>query len=247
MKVNKITTIVCFAMAIVSGVLLFFYKDNTIIQSILSGIFTGFIVSLVVAVIGYFHERAKIIEAIDVNIRNLFINVKVMSMILGKVLPQIHNSIVIQDLPFKNVSELSLLNSEFIEKMNLGLYESFYNKSKKSYVCQRLKKFHTAIFTMKNHSSNLQIQVLNYGILLLEIQKNQMMGMQINPIQQNNLDNLKNEINIHTAKLHEYVTAQSIEVAEIGKEFYGYKKKHLCWNDIEIALLREAENIVKGD
>lgn len=104
MKVNKITTIACLLMAITSGGLLFFYSNNFTIQSLLSGIFTGFIVSFVVAVIGYFHERAKIIEAIDFNIRRLFLNITVMSKILGNVLPNIHNSTVIQDLPFKNVA-----------------------------------------------------------------------------------------------------------------------------------------------
>ena len=74
-----------------------------------------------------------------------------------------------------------------------------------------------------------------------------MMGIHTNPIQEKNLDDLKNVINIHTAKFHEYVTAQSIELAEIGKEFYGYKKKHLSWNDIETALTKDAENIVNAD
>ncbi len=96
------------------------------LQSILSGIFTGFIVSLVVAVIGYFHERAKIIEAVEENIKSLFLNITVMSKILGKILPQIHNSVAIQDLPFRNVYGLSGLNPEFIEKMNLGLYSPVF-------------------------------------------------------------------------------------------------------------------------
>lgn len=247
MKVNKITAIACLSITIISGILLVIYKNNVVLQSVFSGVFTGFIVSFVVAIIGYFHERAKITEAIDVNIRNLFINIKVMSMILGNVLPKIHGSYAIDDLPFKNISTLASLNSEFIEKMDLGLYDPLYNKSKKFYACQKLNKFNSAIYAMKNHSSSLEKQVLNYCILLLEIQKNQMMGIQTNPIQEKNLDDLKNVINIHTAKFHEYVTAQSIELAEIGKEFYGYKKKHLSWNDIETALTKDAENIVNAD
>lgn len=59
MKVNKIIIIVCLSMSIISGVSFAFYKDDIILQSILSGIFTGFIVFLVVAIIEYFHDQAK--------------------------------------------------------------------------------------------------------------------------------------------------------------------------------------------
>lgn len=239
MKVNKITTIVCLLMTIISGVLLF-YKDNVMLQSILSGIFTGFIVSLVVAVIGYFHERAKIIKAVEENIKSLFLNITVMSKILGKVLPQIHNSVAIQDLPFSNVYSLSGLNPEFIEKMNLGLYSPVFPKSTKTIVCKSLIAFRQTTYKIKNCSSNLTRQVLNYNILLLEIQKNQMMGMQTNPMQEKNLDDLKNLINISTARLHEYTTVQSLEIGKIAKYFFGDK----VWKDIEARLLIEVEDIL---
>lgn len=248
MKVNRITSTVCLIIIIVSGALLIYFKDCDTLQSLLIGIFTGFIVSFVVAVIGYFHERAKIIEAIDLNIRSLFLNITVMSKILGQVLPQIHSSVVIPELLFKDVSKLASLNSEFIKEMNLGLYNPFNKQSKKSNVCKKLEKFNSVIYTMKNLSSNLEIQVLNYDIALSEIQKNQMMGIQMNSVQQENLNELKNLINIKTAKFHEYVTAQSLEIAEIGKDFYGNKKKRkqFEWDDIEKDLLSQAEMIIKG-
>lgn len=100
MKVNKIIIIVCLSMSIISGVSFAFYKDDIILQSILSGIFTGFIVFLVVAIIEYFHDQAKMIELVEENIKSLFLNIRVMSEMLGQILPQIHNSIDIPNLPY---------------------------------------------------------------------------------------------------------------------------------------------------
>lgn len=64
MKSNKITIYVCSIPALLSGIAIYEIEkfvstelDTAVLQSISSGIFTGFIVSLVIAIIGYFHER----------------------------------------------------------------------------------------------------------------------------------------------------------------------------------------------
>lgn len=61
MKINKITMIACAAIIILSGAAVLLC-DNTLIQNLSSGIFTGFIASLVISTIGYFHERNIILE-----------------------------------------------------------------------------------------------------------------------------------------------------------------------------------------
>lgn len=243
MKVNKITAIVCLLITIISCVLLLFYKDNVMLQSILSGIFTGFIVSLVVAIIGYLHERAKTIAAIEDNIKSLFFNITVMSIMLGKILPQIHNSVTLQDFQFKSVYGLSGFNPQYIEKMNLSLYSPIFPKSKKDVICKKLKDFLPTTYNIKNRSFELFMQVLKYNCMFLEIQKNQTMGLQVNLTPEKNLDDLKNLINIRTAKLHEYTTAQSLEIGKIAKDFFGDK----VWKDIEAILINEAEAMVKGN
>lgn len=246
MKVNKTTIYVCLFISIASSVIMFFFKDNNTIQSISSGILTGFIASLAISVIGYFNEKAKLIEAMNINIKNLFLNLTVMSKILGTVLPQIHNSLIIPDLPFKNLCGLSQLNLEFIEKMNLGLYSPFFSVSSKASVCKRLQEFHQAIYNIKNCSMNLENAVLNYTVQYNSMQIKSAQGMLVTPEETKNLDDLKNLVNISTAKLHEYITGQAMELGKIAKDFYGDKKQHLYWNDIEAALILQAESIVKG-
>lgn len=221
------------------------YKDDNVMQSTYSGIFTGFIASLVISIIGYFNERAKLIEGINTNIKSLFLNITVMSKILGTVSPQIHNSCVIPDLPFKNLCGLSQLNLEFIEKMNLGLYSPILSGGRKASVCKRLQEFQQAVYNIKNCSMNLENSVLNYTIQYNTMQIKSAQGVVVTPEETQNLDNLKNSVNIFTAKLHEYTTGQAMELGKIAKDFYGYKKNRLYWNDLEPTLILQAENIVK--
>lgn len=246
MKVNKTTIYACLFVSIVSGVLMLVFKDNGTIQSISSGIFTGFIASLVISVIGYFNERTKLIEGININIRNLFLNITVMSKILGTVSPQIHNSSIIPDLPFRNLCGLSQLNLEFIEKMNLGLYSPIVPGSRNASVCKRLQEFQQATYNIKTCSMNLENSVLKYSIQYYNIQIKSAQGIAITLEEAKNLDDLKNAVNIFTAKLHEYTTGQAMELGKIAKDFYGYKKKRLYWDDLEAALILQAESIVKG-
>lgn len=100
--------------------------DTSLCQSVVSGIFTGFIVSLVISIIGYFHERNIILEKTDSNIKSLYINMMVLSKIIGSVLPEIHKAASMETLPFKNISGLSELNVSFTEKMDLGLFSPFW-------------------------------------------------------------------------------------------------------------------------
>lgn len=87
--------------------------------------------------------------------------------------------------------------------------------------------------------------MLNYGIQYNKIQAKIAQEIATTPEEAQILDELKNSINILTAKLHEYTTGQSIELGKIAKDFFGYKKKRLYWNDLEAALISRAENIVK--
>ncbi len=60
------------------------------------------------------------------------------------------------------------------------------------------------------NSMNLQAQALEYSNQYLEMRNDEMYGMQTNPMIVQNLDTLKNLINIKTAKFHEYTTGKSI-------------------------------------
>ncbi len=253
MKSNRNTSIVCGVLVVVSGtghiILELFLSKSAIysaIQGVISGVFTGFIVSLVVSLIGYFNERNVIIEKINNHIKQLYFNMAVLSKTIGNTLSQILNANELPILFFKNICGLSELNIDFLEKMDLGLFAPFYKKEKYSSICAQLKEFEQINNNIKNISTNLEIQALEYNLKFLEIQQNQLKGIQTNINEIKLLDEKKNLINIKTAKLHEYTMLETIELDKIAKYFYDCKGNKDSWIKIKSDLLSQVDYIVKG-
>ncbi len=69
MKINKNTAVVCVAAIIISGIAIILmalyvprFSGYNELQTMVLGAFSSFIVSAVIAIVGYFHERNVIIE-----------------------------------------------------------------------------------------------------------------------------------------------------------------------------------------
>lgn len=252
MKVNKITLFVCFGLTVLSGLLMVIIEnfvpdqiDVSLYQSIISGIFTGFIVSLVVSIIGYWHERNIILEKTDDNLKNLYINMAVISNTIGSTLPEIHKATTMESLPFKMISGLSNLNIEFIENMDLGLFSPICKNGKLAKVYAELIEFKQTMYNIKNISANLYTLTLEFSVKDNNLKLAQMQGMSLGPNEYTSIDELKNLINIRTAKLHEYETGQMLALEKIAKSFYEYRDPKNSWEMIKADLMRQVEDIIK--
>ena len=80
------------------------------------------------------------------------------------------------------------------------------------------------------------------GVYLRDVYKRQ---VQLSPTVFENVNELRNLINIRTAKLHEYVTGQTLELENIAKSFYSYKNRKCPWEMIKANLMLQVEDIVK--
>ena len=254
MKINKITTVVCAILTILSGVAIVVIErfvpnnmDTTLGQGIFSGIFTGFIVSLVVALIGYFHEREVCLEKIDTNLRSLYINMNVISRVLGKLSVNIFSVQDLGQLPFENIANLSKLNVELYEKMNVGLFVPFLKNKKLDIIRAKLEKYQSVIFNVKNISGELLIEVLQYRVQEQQILLTQKQNGDIEPNALQSLAIQKNAINIRAAKLHEYTTGQTLELEDIAEQFYGHnrKAKEKTWHEMKASLQAQAEYLAR--
>ena len=97
MKINKTTIIVCTVLCILTGGVtiplgqLSFQSGNySTLYGVISSIFTGLIVSVVVAIIGYYHERNSIISHINDNIKQLYVNMNVVLNMIRNIVPEIN-------------------------------------------------------------------------------------------------------------------------------------------------------------
>ena len=169
----------------------------------------------------------------------------VLSKIIGSALPQIHKAASMEPLPFKNISGLSELNVSFTEKMDLGLFSPLWKWGRLAHIYTELIEFQQVLYNIKNISVNLQAQTMEFTIKTLEIQNAQLQGVQLSPTVLENVNELRNLINIRTAKLHEYVTGQTLGLENIAKSFYSYKNRKCPWEMIKANLMVQVEDIVK--
>ncbi len=246
MKVNKITIIACATVIIISGIAICLVPNTesfAIIQNILTGVFTSSIVSCIIAVVNYFNERNCIIEKIDNNLKSLYINMSVLSQIIGNVSSHVNSAINLSSLAFKNISELSSFNVTFLNNMNLGLFSPFFKCGNLNRVCINLIEYQNIAYNIKNISYELQMYALEYDNQNLIYHNKQIMGIQINPTDNQNIANFKNSINIKVAKFHEYTTGKTIELEKNAEKFYSRKGSKHKWQEIKSSLMMQIEDI----
>lgn len=252
MKINKITLCICILLAILSGSAMIMVEymvpdsiDVSLCQSIISGFFTSFIVSVVISLIGYFHERSIILEKIDNEIKNIYITMMMLSKCIGDILPQINEATDMESLPFKHISRWSQLCVEHSEKMDLGLFSPICKWGKLAQIHAKLIEFQQALHCIKSNSMSLQLKTMEFTEETLKRKIAYMQGEPPNSAEDKSINALKNLINIKTAKLHQYVADQTLELDKIAKSFYDYKDCKQSWKEIKASLTVEAENVIK--
>ncbi len=147
---------------------------------------------------------------------------------------QIHTAKDLSVLPFGNIADLSTLNVDFFNSCDLGLFSPLNKKGNLVEIYDELIEFQHVAYNIKNISWNLQALAIDYSNRMLKIQNNQSFGIQTDPMEIQYLDTLKNTINIRTAKHHEYVTGQALELEKLIKRFYECNNKgRKTWEDIK--------------
>ena len=252
MKVNKITMFACGIISILTIILTIIIglKYDTSVQkislifNICLGLFTSSTISMVIAIVGYFHAKEVINEKVKFNLQSLYLNMIVHSRTLGQTVPQIHTATYLEQLPFKNISSISQLSLEFINNMEVGLFCPIFENSKLSKVYSQLAEFQIVLYNIKNISMQLETMILEYSNKALQLQVNQQNGIKPNPNDLQSLDQLKNIINIKTAKLHEHATDRSMQLEKIAQQFYSCNHDKTSWETIKSDLMVQARNIV---
>lgn len=209
-------------------------------SSILSNIFTGFIVSTVVALIGYFHEKQKIINNIYDNIDSLYINLVAIKDITGKIVPQVATANDLTKLEYCIIESLTSLNIEFMKKMELKFYNGFFSNSKLSKVIKEFINYKNELYNLKQLAFELYSSTLKY-----ELQVKNIKLQEIEASTDEILGQYKNTINIKTAKLHEYEASLIIQLDKLAEEFYKCNKPKLNWNELKADLQQQADLVTK--
>lgn len=248
MKVNKTTIYVCcLALIVLTVILMFSEFITTTIQEMISGVFTGFIVSLVILFVGYFHEKNKILDQTERNLKSLYISMHILSKITGNISQQIYTTYNLSSLQFGLIPKMAEQSIEFMNNMGLGMFDPFCDKGYTSVAFDRLTLLQQKIYTVKNISMNLEVTTLKHTLKVNQIETLLKRGEIVPQNTTEEVNVLKNFVNIRTAKLHEYETSITLELEDIAQTFYKCDEIKDSWQDVKENLLKQIEEITRSN
>ena len=105
--------------------------------------------------------------------------------------------------------------------------------------------FKLTLYNIKRIAGDTNSNVIDYTIKSLQLENTQLRGLQVSQQDIENVDALKNAINIRTAKFHEYVTAQTMELEKIAEAFYSRRGSRQSWAQIKVTLTAQVEDLIK--
>lgn len=105
--------------------------------------------------------------------------------------------------------------------------------------------FKLTLYNIRSIAGDTNSNVIDYTIKFLQLENTRLRGLQLSQKEIEDVDALKNAINIRTAKFHEYVTAQTMELEKIAEAFYSRRESKQSWAQIKVTLTAQVEDLMK--
>ena len=239
MKINKWTIIICVIMLIISGALVYTIPDtNTKIFGLALGVFTGFLVSWVIAIVNYLHQKYLIYNSVMTQISDIFINTYIIHCMTGMILHRVQNLNMLDDLNYRSILGMADLNIGFATSMNTKLFAPIVGIGKKYQAIIEMIEFENDLSNLKFCIGKIQSYSLEHDLLQLEM-------TQRPPTQEEFalLQGKRYLVLVQTAKLHEYEASLLQKIDKIAISFYG--KGENSWTNRKNILFAQAERILQ--
>ncbi|MBP9957832.1 MAG: hypothetical protein KBF14_05210 [Synergistaceae bacterium] len=244
MRANRVTSIMCLFLAVVFGVATVTLQDISAgISSVISNVFTGFFVSSVLALIGYFYEKEKILNKTESNLLGLYINMIVTKEVTGNKLGQFSNVLKLSDLRFGDITSSARLNVTFMEDMELESYSGFISCSRTTNIYDNLRGYKSRIYNLKNIASGIEIASIKYDLMISSAENLNIKGISLSSKDMIDIHTTRDSIVIKVAKLHEYEDCLLMELDELAEGFFALKNRDY-WQETKRSLLQQANDIV---
>jgi len=229
MKINKITVIICFAGAIISMiiyiVLSFINCSLSTLEYIVLNIFTGFMVSLIISLTGYYHERQKLIRNACDFLKSELQFINFYHLQVGKLI-----QLCTHDFDYNKTMEYYAMFSkrcdrvdahlslviETSEKLNETDYSGFFNRSKLVIALNDIYDFKRDINSLRHLSSEIVRLSLEVHVFLQTHEINIMSGKPVDSTSVNvTMDFHNKNLLIKLSKLHEYTASLVLTVTKL--------------------------------
>lgn len=239
MKVNKWTIIICIIMIIFLGDLVYIIPDtNTKMSNLTTGVFTGLLVSLVIAIINYLHYKYLIYNSVMTQILDIFTNTYIIYRMTGMILEKVQNLNKLEDLNYKSILGMADLNIGFAASMNTKLFAPILGLGKKYQAIIEMREFENDLSNLKFCIGKIQSYSLEHDLLQMEMTQRETTPEGIALLQ-----GKRNLVLVQTAKLHEYEASLLQKIDKIAIPFYG--KGENSWANRKNVLFAQAERIMR--
>ena len=241
MKVSKITVSVCTLLDILLGIFIVNIPEAyALTLNILLGVFTGLFVSMVTSLICYFHEKATIISKAKGDLPDVYIDLLIVKQMTGSLLSRIIYTYRLDDLNYRAIISISDLMVHSIDRNSLKLYSPFLKYGKWAKLIGNIDLFEDKLYNLKFCLNNIQKTVLDADLLQLE--KSSIIPSSMPNIfpKEAILIETRNNINIQTAKVHEYEASLLLELDDLGFKIFGQD-----WEKTKSDLTIQAEKILE--
>lgn len=239
MKANKYTIFTCIIIGVISFGFMFTIKDSSSKKfSIVVGIFTGVLISLVSALVMYFDKREDIYQAVKVNIADIFINLNLIHNMTGIILGQVQYFNNLKDLDYKRLMGLSQLNTNIVAQMQMSAFDPIFPIGKKYDAIKCMKELDDDLFELKLCIGKIQNMTLEHDYLLINIA-----NRQHSPEEDSRLNELRTVVLIQTAKVHEDQASLLKKIDKVAAPFY--EKNNTSWDSLKKQLFIKADMIMR--
>lgn len=240
MRINKILSIICTILIIISCILLFYieiklcnYKYFESFKNILIGILSSSIVSLLISLSNYFIERNKIINNIISQLCSIYVNIKVLSKYIEYSLVKSSsiNIDILQDV-LNTLSSQTELALNIFNKMDISEFDPFIKFSRLYKDIKRICEFENFYFLTRNIALVFVKEILNYQIYQNKHHKGFLCYKFL-------LDFSNRIIN-----LNKKIYDEDIIFEKYLKNFYETNKHTPSWNDKYLQLTQSINGIL---
>ncbi len=237
MEVNRKAIMTCAVLIFFIVICIIVISETIVTSDILLGIFTGLTVSIVTSLVYYFHEKATIINKIKVQIFDVYLDLSVIEQMTKSILSQVYYTPMLDTLNYRMIISISDITIHAIDKSSLKLYSPFLKYGKWYELVKKTDVFEDKLYTLKTCLNDIQKSVLNADLLQSEKYAFPFAFTQEKEIR---LCDIRNTVNIQTAKVHEYENSLLCELDNLGIEIYGDN-----WEKKKIELTIRANNILQ--
>lgn len=248
MKTNRLTFFVCLVLVAICTIAYLLSVEElsiTVFQNLLMGITTGAIISVVIALIGYFRDRDTLLaKALNTSV-STYIDLCVLRELTSYSLRVIGHTEKMQDIPFGTISSIARKAFDNYDDISIESYVPFYKNGE-------LAKRYCAFASYRSSFQNMSLIAQSIESIALQIDIETMQATSVSnsacqavsalPL----LSEHKKLLLARVSKFHEHVTDRAMQYEAIVQYFVNRANGNEAWKNARQEIDTQVDEIMSN-